>query len=71
MRIALLLLTGLIVVACSGVEIKPGEGSHARREMPPGPGLLSGSDGEFLIYRQGALPDEDGSPDEGTGPGEQ
>lgn len=55
MRVALLLLAGLLV-ACSGIEIKPGEVSHARREMPPGPGLLSGSDGEFVIFRQGREP---------------
>ena len=55
MRIALMLVAGLLV-ACSGVEIRPGEVSHARREMPPGPGLLSGSDGKFVIFRQGRDP---------------
>lgn len=67
MRVALVLLAGLLV-ACSGIEIKPGEVSHNRREIPPGPGLLSGSDGEFVIYRQGGGPlggdpanDEDGT----------
>jgi len=71
MRIALTLLAGLLVAACSGVEIKPGEGSHARREIPPGPGLLSGSDGEFVIFRRGASPVEDGAPGEEADPEDQ
>ncbi len=71
MRIVLALLAALLVVACSGVEIKPGEGSHARREIPPGPGLLSGSDGEFVIFRSGASPVEDGATEEEAGPEDQ
>ena len=66
MRAALLLLTGLLV-ACSGVEIKPGETSHARREMPPGPGLFSGEDGEFVIFSQGGAPNTDDGEDPGAG----
>ena len=66
MRVVLMLLAGLLA-ACSGIEIKPGEVSHARREVPPGPGLLSGSDGEFVIFRQGREPVEDDAPNEENG----
>ena len=69
MRIALMLLAGLLV-ACSGVEIKPGEVSHARREVPPGPGLLSGSDGKFVIFRQGREPAGSGAVNEENEAGE-
>lgn len=42
----------LLLAACAGVEIKRGETSHARREIPPGPGLLTSKQGEFIIYRR-------------------
>lgn len=51
MRILITLFAGLLLTACAGVEIKPGEKSHARREIPPGPGVLTGQQGEFTIYR--------------------
>ena len=51
MRVFLMLLACLVVTACSGVEIKQGEKSHARREIPPGPGVLTGAQGEFTIFR--------------------
>ncbi len=60
MRIAIALIAGLLAAACSGIEFKPGEVSHARREVPPGPGLLSGSDGEFVVIRQSGDPVGDG-----------
>lgn len=50
MRIIAAALACLLLVAC-GVEIKPGERSHARREIPPGPGLFTGQQGEFVIFR--------------------
>jgi len=50
MRAAAAALACLLLVAC-GVEIKPGERSHARREIPPGPGLFTGQQGEFVIFR--------------------
>lgn len=53
----------LLLAACSGVEIKRGETSQNRREIPPGPGLLTSDRGEFTIYRlrDRAAPDEPGS----------
>lgn len=51
MRVLVTLLIGLLLTACAGVEIKPGEKSHARREIPPGSGVLTGKQGEFTIYR--------------------
>jgi len=51
MRVFATLLAGLLLAACSGVEMKPGDKSHRRQEVPPGPGLLSGEQGEFVIFR--------------------
>lgn len=51
MRFCSTLLAGLLLAACSGVEMKPGDRSHRRQEVPPGPGLLSGEQGEFVIFR--------------------
>lgn len=51
MRLLPVLLAGLLLTACAGLEIRPGERSHARRDTPPGPGLLTGKEGEFVIYR--------------------
>jgi hypothetical protein len=31
--------------------MKQGSKSMARRDIPPGPGLLTGSQGEFVIFR--------------------
>ena len=50
MRVVAAALACLLLVAC-GVEIKPGERSHARREIPPGAGLFTGKQGEFVIFR--------------------
>ena len=50
MPIVAVVLAGLLLGAC-GLEIKPGERSHARREIPPGAGLLTGKQGEFVIFR--------------------
>lgn len=44
-------LACVLLVACTGVEIKPGTKSHARREIPPGPGILTGEQGELVIFR--------------------
>lgn len=46
-----ILATILLFTAC-GVEMSPGNKSHARRDIPPGPGLLTGDQGEFVIYRR-------------------
>ncbi len=52
MRILVTFVATLMLTACAGLEIKPGEKSHARREIPPGAGVLTGQQGEFTIYRQ-------------------
>ena len=59
MRLLAIILAGLLLHACEGVEIKPGEGSHARREVPPGPGLFTGKTGEFVLFRVEDDPAED------------
>lgn len=40
----------LLAAACAGIEMKPGEKPMARREIPPTPGLLTGTRGEFVIF---------------------
>ena len=50
MRALIAILICTFVAAC-GVEMKPGTKSHARRDIPPGPGVLSGEDGEFVLFR--------------------
>lgn len=54
-----LLLFGLCLLAagCAGLEMKQGSRPMARRDIPPGPGLLTGPQGEFVIFRL-----EDGQP---------
>jgi hypothetical protein len=64
MRSVATALACLLLVACDGVEIKPGEKSHARREIPPGPGLLSGEQGEFVLLRTYEKPPEKEQTDE-------
>lgn len=51
MRAGVLLLACLVIAACSAIEIKPGERSNARRDTPPGAGVLTGEKGEFVIFR--------------------
>ena len=41
----------LLIAGCAGLQIKPGDKPHARREIPPGPGILTGQKGEFVLYR--------------------
>ena len=40
----------LLLVACAGGE--PREPTKVVDEIPSGPGILSGEDGEFIIYRR-------------------
>lgn len=76
-------LTGLLLAvslaACSGIEVKRGEQARYNRDVPLGPGLLTGPTGEFVILRvdeeavpEEALPAEQGasssSPAEEDGP---
>lgn len=42
-------LAALTVAACA--DVRPGATVHNRKEIPPGPGLLSGAAGEFAILR--------------------
>ena len=46
--LALAMLCGLLA-ACSGMQPFAYTEVH---EMPPGPGLISGEDGEFELYRR-------------------
>lgn len=56
---AILLGLGLLIAGCAGVDIKPGDRSHARREVPPGPGILTGQQGEFTLFRSDDSSDDD------------
>lgn len=59
----------LALVGCSGVEMKKGDKKRAGRNTPHGPGILSGKDGEFVLYRREAEPEEadkEGAHKEGT-----
>ena len=56
MRALVTVLACLLLAGCSGVEIKRGDKSAARREVNHGPGMLSGSKGEFVIFRQEGAP---------------
>ena len=40
----------LILGACAGGE--PREPTKVVDEIPPGPGVFSGEDGEFVLYRR-------------------
>ncbi|MGI9508957.1 MAG: hypothetical protein ACR2QJ_06375 [Geminicoccaceae bacterium] len=53
MRFLAASLACYLLAACSSVEMTRGEQSHARREIPPGPGVLTGETGTFVLYRQG------------------
>lgn len=50
MRVGTLLFVCLAISACSDFEIKPGESPNARRNIPPGAGVLTGEKGEFVIF---------------------
>jgi len=52
-RIVLLWAGALLIAGCAG--IKPYD-PPAYREAPPGNGLLTGADGEFVIYKKGYEP---------------
>ena len=62
------LLLGSALVACSGVEMKPGETARNNREIRQGPGFLTGPSGEFVIFRvdstESAEPAPQGAGDE-------
>jgi hypothetical protein len=58
MRALLLFALCLLASGCADIEMKPGSKSMARREIPPGPGLLTGSQGEFVIFRLEGNPTE-------------
>ncbi|MFZ2100009.1 MAG: hypothetical protein WAU86_05545 [Oricola sp.] len=62
MRAWLTIALCLLTAACAGVEMKPGSKPMARREIPPGPGLLTGSQGEFVLFRL-EEPVQDGTPE--------
>jgi hypothetical protein len=56
-RNALLWVAALLVAGCAGITpYDPPDD----RENPPGRGLLSGADGEFVIYQKADEADPDG-----------
>ena len=59
MRAALLVLC-LAALGCA--EMKPGDRPRNARESPTGPGMLSGEDGEFVIFRVDKPPPEEELP---------
>ena len=71
MRTAVILLC-LLVAAC-GVTMKPGSEPRNRRDIPPGPGIISGEEGEFVIYRLKRTPpakktsEQEGEAEDGDG----
>ncbi len=65
MRSLAAILVCLLLVACAGVEMKPGKKSHARRDIPPGPGILTGEEGEFVLFRLEGEPSEEEAVGEG------
>ncbi len=44
-------LACVALAACSGVKMKRGEVGRNRKERHEGKGILSGDEGEFVIYR--------------------
>jgi hypothetical protein len=58
-QLAALLAATMLVAGCSGIEpYDPPD----YKESPPGSGLLTGKDGQFVIYRKADEPDEDIEP---------
>lgn len=49
----LVLFLGLAVASCGGKPLDPSKWQEPAGEIPPGPGLFSGDDGEFVLYREG------------------
>lgn len=56
MRAPLIFALCFLAAGCAGMEMRQGSKSMARREIPPGPGLLTGSQGEFVIFRVEGAP---------------
>ena len=68
MRVFILLLC-LLVAAC-GVTMKPGSEPRNRRDIPPGRGIMTGEQGEFVLYRvKRTPPKKESSQQEGQGGG--
>jgi hypothetical protein len=49
-RLRLFAPLGAILLATACAEVKPFEYTEIH-EIPPGPGLLTGEDGEYVLYR--------------------
>lgn len=54
--LALTLLS--LVLGCGDVEMKPGERARNNRDLPQGPGLFTGSEGQFILYRSESTAEE-------------
>ena len=58
------ILAGLVVAACSGVEMKPGTQARNNNDIRQGPGVLTESKGEFVISRIEDEPDDEEEADD-------
>lgn len=67
-RIVVLWAAALLIAGCAG--IKPYD-PPAYREAPPGNGLLTGADGEFVIYQKADEIDPDGEAIENKNTGQK
>jgi len=46
----LIVAAALAVSACGAKPLHTSKWQHGADEIPPGPGLFSGEDGEFVLY---------------------
>ena len=67
MRTIIILVLCLLVAAC-GVTMKPGSEPRNRRDIPPGPGIMTGEQGEFVLYRLQRTPPASKPSNKGTEP---
>ena len=45
-------LLAVAVAACSAAGPEAGKTAHNRRDIPPGPGMLTGPSGQWTIHRR-------------------
>jgi len=48
----LLVAATLALAACGGKPLHTSKWQNSGDDIPPGPGLFSGADGEFVIYAE-------------------
>jgi hypothetical protein len=52
-RLVVAMVIALLLGGCAAGAPKCNKVSYNRRELPPGPGVLSGPSGSYTIYRRG------------------